>query len=431
VDSGPGKLLGSLAERDFRNLYTARAFSLLGDGIVPVALAFGVLETRNSPIALGLVLACRSVGQVAFLLLGGVVADRVPRRLLMISADLLRFVVQALIAVLLVTRTAQVWQLAVLSLVYGLGNAFFLPTSTGLIPQVVSAGRLQQANALISMTQYLCTIFGPILASVIIVTSNAGWAFAVDAATFLISAFFVGRLPVITVARTATQLRTEFLAGWREFRSRRWLLIDGVFSALASFAVLAPFLTLGPVVAERSLGGAPAWAAIIAAFGAGSVVGGVGLLRFSPARPLVAAVAPLLLLVLPTLLLAIPAQTVLIALAAFAGGSGLAFFNTLFETTVQMVVPRELLSRVASIDWMMSASLMPLGSALAGPVSESIGTRGVFVFSAAWILLSTGFVLSRAEIRGFRREEVDSAHGVVSAVSSNADPVTGEELGKA
>jgi MFS family permease len=349
------------------------------------------------------------VGQVAFLLLGGVIADRMPRKLLMMSADVLRFGVQALVAVLLLTRTAQIWQLALLSLVYGLGNAFFLPTSTGLVPQVVSAGRLQRANALISMTQNLSTIFGPILASVIIVTSNAGWAFAVDAASFLISAFFVGRLPVITVTRTATRLRTEFLTGWREFRSRKWLFIDGVYSGLASFAVLAPFLTLGPVVAEHSLGGAPAWAAIIAAFGAGSVLGGIGLLRLSPARPLVAAVTPLALLALPTGLLAIPARTPLIAVAAFAGGAGLAFFNTLFETTVQMSVPQHLLSRVASIDWMMSASLLPLGSALAGPVSELIGTHGVFVFSASWVLLSTGFVLSRAEIRGFRRPAADRA----------------------
>lgn len=416
----PSKSLGPLSERDFRTLYLARGFSLLGDGLVPVALAFGVLETDDSATALGVVLACRSAALVAFLLVGGVIADRVPRRLLMLTTDLLRFAVQALVAVLLITGTAQVWQLAVLALLYGLGDAFFRPTSTGIVPQVVSPGRLQQANALIAMTQNSCTILGPVLASIIIVTAGAGWAFAVDAATFLISAFFVARLPATRVARTAARFHTELVSGWREFRSRRWLFIDGFYSALGGFAVLAPFLTLGPVVANNELGGAPAWSAIVAAFGAGSVLGGAGLLRFSPERPLVAAVAPLALLALPAGLLAGPAHTAAIAVAAFFGGAGLAVFNTLFETTVQANVPEHLLSRVASIDWMLSASLMPLGAALAGPVSEAVGTRGVFLFSVVWILLSTAFVLSIPEIRRFRRRE--PAGGKADTIAAEPDP---------
>jgi len=204
---------GVLGERDFRNLYCARAFSLIGDGIVPVALAFGVLQTANSATALGTVLAARSPTLVTFLLIGGVVANRLPRQSLMIGSDMIRFAAQAATAAIVISRTARVWQIAALAVVYGFGNAFFLPTSTGIIPQTVSAGRLQQANALISLTQNACTIAGPVLASLIIVTIGTGWAFAVDAVTFGISAFFISRLPMI---RLAPRPGTRFFSDLRE-----------------------------------------------------------------------------------------------------------------------------------------------------------------------------------------------------------------------
>lgn len=406
------KRSGVLGERDFRNLYCARAFSLIGDGIVPVALAFGVLQTANSATALGTVLAARSLTLVTFLLVGGVIADRLPRRRLLIGSDLIRFAAQAATAAILISRTATVWEIAVLAVGYGFGNAFFLPTSTGIIPQTVSAGRLQQANALISLTQNACTIAGPVLASLIIVTIGTGWAFAIDAVTFGISALFIARLPAVRPAeRTGTRFFGELREGWRAFRSRRWLLIDGIASALGSFAVLAPFLTLGPVVAQDHLHGSASWAAIIAAFGAGSVLGGVGLLRITTSRPLLTALLPVTLLALPVGLLAIPAPTAAIAAGAFAGGCGLAVFNTLFETTVQQNIPPALLSRVAAIDWMLSASLLPLGMALAGPLSAVIGIRAIFLFAAAWAVIATAAVLAIPEIRGFR-----------NAVTVSADP---------
>jgi MFS family permease len=146
------RLLGPLEERQFRRLYLARAFSQLGDGLVPVALAFAVLEVDSSPSALGFVLAARSVPLVAFLLVGGVWADRVQRQRLMLAADLLRAVTQGTLAALVLTGRAELWQFIVLTFLYGCGAAFFLPASTGLIPQVVSLGRLQQANALLGLT---------------------------------------------------------------------------------------------------------------------------------------------------------------------------------------------------------------------------------------------------------------------------------------
>ena len=204
------------------------------------------------------------------------------------------------------------------------------------MPDTVSRPRLQQANALISLTTSTFSVLGPVVAGLLVVTVGAGWALAVDATTFLISAFFVWQIRAVQVTRSqAGSFLRDLVEGWRVFRSRTWLWVDGLYSALGSFAVLAPFFVLGPIVAARSLGGAPAWATIIAAFGFGAVLGGVALLRFRPTRPLLAAVPPLVLLGVPPLLLAGPAGTAAIAVAAVGAGFGLTFFNTLFETTVQ------------------------------------------------------------------------------------------------
>jgi hypothetical protein len=243
-------------------------------------------------------------------------------------------------------------------------------------------------------------VLGPVVAGVLVVTAGPGWALAVDAATFLVSATFVWQIHAAAVLRAqASSFLRELAEGWRVFRSRTWLWVDGVYSALGNFAVFAPFFALGPIVAVRSLGGAPAWATIIAAFGAGSILGGVALLRVRPRRPLLAAVPPLALMGLAPFLLAFPAPTVLIGIGAIAGGFGLTFFNTLFETTVQHHIPPESLSRVASIDWVMSGAIQPFGFALAGSAASAFGLRATLLAAALWMLISTAAVLATPSVR--------------------------------
>ena len=284
-----------------------------------------------------------------------------------------------------------------------LGDAFFRPTSTGFVPETVSRARLQQANALLVLTNSSFSILGPVAAGVLVASVGPGWALAADAATFLASALFLLQIHVLPKGRRqGASFMRDLREGWHVFRSRTWLWVDGVFSALGSFAVLAPMFVLGPVVAARSLGGAPAWATIVAAFGLGSVLGGIVLLRVRPKRPLLVAIPPLALLALPVALLALPAPTPLIALGTLAGGFGLTVFNTLFETTVQRHVPSESLSRVASIDWVMSGALQPFGFALAGSAALVIGPGTTLAASALWIVVSTAIVLSIPSVRNLR-----------------------------
>lgn len=399
------EFFGALTEREFRNLYFARAFSLFGDGIAPVALAIAVLQTLHwSPSALGYVLGVRFGAVVAFLLIAGVVADRLPRRLILMSSDLLRCAAQGATAALILTKQARLFELIILAFLYGLGDAFFRPTSTGLVPQTVSRDRLQQAMATIAMTQSSFLVLGPVVAGALAVTVGPGWAIAIDAATFLVSAGFVARLSRLPRAPAGAGFLREFREGWAIFTGRTWLWVDGVFSAVGSCLVFAPFLVLGAAVVVNGLHSPGGWAAITAAFGGGSVVGGFLLLRARPTRPLVAAVPPLALLALPPGLIAAKAPVAVIAVGAFAGGLGLSVFNTLFETTVQKEVPPEALSRVASIDWMLSASLLPLGFAAAGWVGGYIGTRETLAAAAVWAVVSTAVVLSVPDVRNLRLE---------------------------
>ena len=189
--------LGALNEREFRFLYIARAFSLFGDGLLPVALPFAVLSVDRSPTGLGFVLASRSVSLVIFLLIAGVIADRIPRKRVMNASDLVGFVAEAAMAILLIARMATLAELMGLIFVYGIGDAFFRPTSTGFVPDTVSRPRLQQANALISLTTSTFSVLGPVVAGLLVVTVGAGWALAVDATTFLISAFFVWQIRAV------------------------------------------------------------------------------------------------------------------------------------------------------------------------------------------------------------------------------------------
>lgn len=398
-----GGRLGPLAETQFRRLYLARALSLFGDALVPVALAFGVLAVDRAPSALGFVLASRFASLVLFLLVAGVIADRLPRKGILIGSDLVRLAAQSITASILVTSTATVWELVLLAFVYGGGEAFFRPTSTGFVPETISQARLQQANALLAATTSACTVLGPVVAGVMVATMGPGWAIAADAFTFFLSAVFLARIRTARrPGRQKTTLLRDLADGWRVFRSETWLWVDGVYSALGNCAVFAPFLALGPVVALRSLGGAGAWATIMAALGVGSISAGLVLLRARPARPLFVGVILLSLLALPTALLALPASTVVIAVGALAGGFGLSVFNTLFETTVQQFVAPEALSRVASIDWFMSLGLFPIGFAVAGPAAAAFGVRVPLVAAAVWILGSTAIVLAVPSVRQVR-----------------------------
>ena len=193
--------LGALQERQFRLLWAGQAVSAFGDGLYPVALAFAVVELTGEPEDLGLVFMAVLIPRVVLVLAGGVWADRLPRQRVMLGADVLRCVMQALTAAFLFSGRTELWPLIVLSALYGAGDAFFQPAVTGLVPETVRPDRIQQANALLSMTRNGCWLAGPVVAGVVVSTASPGWAFAVDAGTFAVSAAFLAAMRLPRVAR--------------------------------------------------------------------------------------------------------------------------------------------------------------------------------------------------------------------------------------
>jgi MFS family permease len=391
---------GVLAERDFRLFFTGYTTSLTGSTMVPVALAFAVLETGHGAADVGFVLAAQTLPLVVLLLVGGVVADRLSRRTVMITSDLVRCASEVLLAVLLLTGSPPVWLLMVLAGVLGAGQAFFGPAMTGLVPLVASEERLQQANALRGVATSAGQIAGPAAAGLIVAAGGAGWAIAIDALTYAVSAACLARLHLPAhVAPPPERITAQLRTGWREFRTRTWLWLIVSQFGMFHLLVYAPFMVLGAVVAASSHGGAAAWGIILTAQGAGSVLGGLVAMSLRPRRPLVIATLGTFAFSLPVALLAVGAPAWWIAAAAAVSGAGIAVFGALWDTALQRNVPASALSRVSAYDWLGSVALVPLGFALAGPLAGAFGVTPVLWLAAGWNVIGSAIVLAAPAVR--------------------------------
>jgi MFS family permease len=395
----PGRF-GVLRERNYRLLFIGRTVSLVGDGIAPVAIAFAVLDLTGSATDLGIVLAAHSLMIIALILVGGVFADRISPRVSMLRADLVRALVTGLMAALVISGTAETWQLVLLYAIEGGATAFFNPASNAIVPSIVSPERLQEATALLNLSRWGGRAIGPAIAGVLLALGTPGWALAVDAATFVVSAAFLLRLHAPGARPDATPaFGSELLEGWREFVSRTWLWVAVIGAAFSNAVFFPAFQVLGPAVAKESLGGSSAWALIAAAFGSGALLGGLLALYVRPRRPLLVGEAGLMLFAAPVALLAIPSTAALTALAALAGGTAISLGEVLYETTAAQYIPQESLSRVSAYDWFGSLALEPLGLALIGPLAAGIGTSTALWSAAAVMLACQVFIISIPSVR--------------------------------
>jgi MFS family permease len=366
----------ALRYRDFRLLFASQLISTFGDFFVPIALAFAVLDLTGSAADLGLVLFARVLGQVLLFLAGGVWADRFPRRYVMVTSHVVRLFSQGLLGILLVSGHARIWELIVLQLVHGAATGVFRPAASGLTPHLVPDEHLQTANSLIWATASIGGIGGPVVGGALVATVGAGWALIGDAITFALGALLLLRLRPLGYAAPVTESFWRSLAGgWNEVRSRVWLWASIIDFAAFQMIYLAAMMVLGPVVAKQALGGAGPWAAILAAFSIGTLVGNLWVIRLRPRRPLVFAWSMILLCGPSLVLLAFQAPAWSIALTEAASGLAIGMAGTLWETTLQRNVPKEALSRISAYDWMGSTALRPLGLAVVGPIAAAVGIK--------------------------------------------------------
>ena len=416
--------LGALTERDFRQLFLGRSISLLGSAFAPVALAFAVIDDLDgTPSQLGFVLAAIWVPQVVFILVGGIWADRLPRNLVMVGTDLVMAATQAAVALLLLTGSAEIWHLIALQVVRGIAGAFFFPASTGLVPSIVSPARLQQANALLRLTQSSSNIVGAALAGILVATAGSGWALAIDSATFLVSAGFLLtiRIPRKERVEEPAFLR-ELREGWQEFSSRTWLWAIVVQFLFVNGFGHSAVLVLGPVIAEERLGGATAWGLILAAEAAGFVIGGLIALRWRPARILLVATFAIFLFVPEPLLLAFAAPLVAVVAAAILLGVGADIFGVLWDTAMQQQISPDRLSRAYSYDALGSFVAIPVGLSVAGPVAALIGLEATLVVAAATVFVPTALVLLSREVRTLRRIGLGQPTPTTASAPATTEP---------
>ncbi len=434
----------ALREPEFRKLFIGQAASIAGTMLTLVALPFAVLAIGGSATDIGLVEAAYILPMALMIVVGGVWSDRLPRRMVMLTADVVRAALQFLAAGLLLGDVATVWMLVVLQVGMGLCDAFFRPAYTGLVPQVVSSTRLQQANALQGLVQSGSITLGAATGGLLVAALGAGWAIGVDGLTFVVSAWFLWRLHPVARASVATPV-TDMAAtsvadmagtpvavavapagpetaatpgpdaiapsgvaasegqapvpaigflddlrlGWREFTSHTWLWVMVSGASVFLFAVEAPLTVLGPVVARDAYDGARTWGFLAAAMGLGQIAGGVIALRWRPRRPFLVLALAMNVTALPMAMLATTAPPW--ALFTSAAGLGVVWgmFDPFWLTAMQREVPPDMISRVSSYDYLGSLAFYPAGLALAGPVSALIG-----IPATLWTAAGVSFAVS-------------------------------------
>lgn len=385
-------------------LFAARGISYFGTYLAPIAVAFAVLDLTGSASDTGIAFACWTVAQVSTLLIGGVVSDRLPRRLVMISSDAANVCVRASMGVLLLSGHARIWEIFVLQALGGAATAFYSPASSGLVPELVEKSQLQKANALMGIARYLAFPLGAATGGAIVATVGPGAALLVDAGTYAASVLFLSaiRLPARLRAAAAPNFLRELSDGWRAFTEHTWVWLLTVWIALYFLITYAPFFVLGPYIAKHDLGGASAWGTVVTGEGLGSLAGALVGLRVRPSRPWIVVGAIFALTSVQSILLAAHVSFVAIAVAAVIAGFSFSLGSVIYETGVQHEIAPDKLSRVSAYSWMCAMVFLPLGYALAGPIAAGVGMSAYLVFGAVWIVATTLVVYSVPAVRNYR-----------------------------
>ena len=404
--------VGVMGQRRFAWYFAARTVSTAGTAMAPVALAFAVLHLTDSGGALAQVLTARTAAMVLFLLVGGVVSDRMSRTTVLQLAHGLTAVTQGTAAVLVISGHADLWMLTGIEALNGAASAFTFPAMAGIVPLVIDRGRLQPANALLAFSRSGLTVVGPAVAGLLVVTVGPGWALAFDAATYLIAILCLWRVklpardPVSAPERTS--MWAELRDGWSEFASRTWLWVVVVVFGLLNAIHFGALGVLGPLVSSRAPAlGADGWGLALSAEALGTVVATVLMLRLSVRHPLRVGMA-IAAIAVPIVMLGLSPSTWPLVLAMFVAGSGTEMFGVGWSTAMQQHIPEAVLSRVSSYDALGSFVAMPLGSMVFGLLADRIDPEAVLVVSGIlYAALALGTLASRS-VRNLRNDPVAS-----------------------
>lgn len=393
-------MLAPLRYGAFRYLAAGRLVNMLGNGVAPIALAFAVLDMTGSIGDLGLVVGARSVMTVLFVLFGGVVADRIPRRLVLVGSNVLSALTQAAVAALVLTGTATIPLLLALGAANGIVSALSQPASAAATPQTVPPELIQPANALIRLGINAGMIGGAAFGGLLVAAVGPGWGLAIDALTFAIAAVaFTGvRVTASPAKRTRTSIVADLREGWTEFTARSWVWVVVLGFMVLNAALAGGVNVLGPAVADETIGRS-AWGMVLAAQTAGMVVGGLIALRIRVRRLLLLGVACMFAESFLLLGLALAPNIVVLLSAGVAVGIAVEQFAVAWDTSIAQQIPADRLARVYSYDMLGSWVAIPLGQIAVGPVAAAIGTRDTLLILATLVVLAVLGMLASRDVR--------------------------------
>jgi Major Facilitator Superfamily len=390
-----------LWSRDFTLYFGARSVSMLGDAMMPVAVGLAV-GAIYGVAGIGYALSVYTSSFLVFVLFGGVFADRIGARTMMVGADLVRVGNQGVLGIAFFLGSPPMWLLLVASFVSGTAAAMFQPGVNGMIPLV--ARDPQRANATLKVADAATQLAGPVVAGLLIALTDAGTVFTADAGTFLISAVCLGLIRLVPrdAARKPSTMRVDLKRGWLEFRSRTWMWSVIVIWMFFGMLVLGPYFPLDSRLVGERLGDA-AFGWVMAGLGAGTIIGGLIAIRFRPRRPLAAggvAIAGFAFIPLPVALeLPLP----LLIAGHLLGGCALAFWSVMWATSVQTQVGLDVLNRVTAYEVAGSITGTAIGQALVGPVSAVVDPRNLLFISGGACVAVCAALLLIGPIRRLQR----------------------------
>ncbi|MFB9902751.1 MFS transporter [Allokutzneria oryzae] len=390
-----------LRHRPFRFLVAGRVAVHLGNAVAPIALAFAVLDLTGSVIDLGIVVGARSIANVALLLFGGVLADRLPRALVLQGSTTLAGLTQGLVAAAVLGGFASIPLLACLSVLNGAAAATSMPATASLVPQTVPPGLLRQANALARMGTTTATIIGAAAGGMLVGVVGPGWGIAFNAGTFLVASALFARMRSVTAPVPPSERSrplAELREGWREFSSRTWVWVVVAQFMVVNAVIVGATTVLGPVIADGSFG-RTAWGLVLAAETAGALAGGVIAARWQPRRALYVGVALTVLEAAPLVVLAEAPTVPFLMTTMFVVGVVIEQFVVAWDVALQENVPQDKLARVYSYDALGSFVAIPVGEMAAGPLAQHFGMRATLLGGAVLLVLATLGALCSKEVR--------------------------------
>ncbi len=390
----------------FTAFAATRFISNIGNGISPIALAFGVLSIPGADASdLSLVMSARYFPMIAFMLFGGVIADRFPRNRIVGGSDIIGSALVAISAISLISGFQHVWLLIAMGGAFGVLNALWFPAMSGVLPTILPKEIRQKGNAFVGLMSNIGYIFGSLLGGVLVSTLNPGWGLLVDAATFAVAGIIVWNLQLPEKEKYENKgVIGDLIIGWKEFISRSWVVAMVVTFAAINMAFESMVQVLGPLNFSGDSSGPRYWSYNLAGMTIGMVIGGYLVLKVKFERPLFTSMILICISVIWDFSLALDLSMWLTVVAAIISGATIEIFLVSWYTSLQHHVPEESYSRVASYDAVGSFAIAPLGIVVAGPLAHHFGVNTMLGVTGTLTLIGGVISLMVSSVRNLRND---------------------------